>query len=110
MDVSNRVRAQMRKVVADRHRKKNIGRAHDQAYRDAIVAEKLTERLQQRVKGAIDRKLSDVGAASRRDLQNACSSVIKPEFPPVFDLLLDQGYLVVEGGEGIGKLYRLANP
>lgn len=80
------------------------------AERELIIAEKLTEDRQQRVKGAIDRKLSSVGAASRRDLQNACSSVIKPEFPAVFHLLLDQGYLVEEGDEETGKLYRRANP
>ncbi len=105
--MSNRVRADMRRVVADRHRKTNTARAHDQADREAIIAEKLSEKNQQRVIDAITRKLTTVGAATRRDLQRVCDPSIARDFPAVFDLFVDQGYLVAEGGEGNATLYRL---
>ena len=109
IDMSNRVRADMRRVVADRHRRTNTARAYDQADREAIIAEKLSEKTQQRVVNAITRKLSRVGAATRRNLQRACDSLIARDFPAVFDLMVDQGLLVAEGGEGDATRYRLAS-
>ena len=109
IDMSNRVRADMRRVVADRHRRTNTARAYDRADREAIIAEKLSEKTQQRVVNAITRKLSRVGAATRRNLQRACDSLIARDFPAVFDLMVDQGLLVAEGGEGDATRYRLAS-
>jgi hypothetical protein len=108
IELSNRVRADMRRVVADRHRRTNTARAHDQADREAIIAEKLSEKTQQRVEKAITRKLSRVGAATRRELQRACDSSISRDFPAVFDLYVDQRLLVVDGGEGDATRWRLA--
>ena len=107
MDVSNRVRAETRAAVVDRHRRKNTARAHEQADREAIIAEKLSEKNQQRAAKAITRKLQRVGAATRRELQQTCDSSLSRDFPAVFDLLVDQGDLVAEGGEGNATQYRL---
>ena len=105
--VSNQQRAGLRQAVADRRRRENTARAHDQADRDAIVAVKLAEKTQERTRQTIIRKLERVGAATRRELHRACSSAFQRDFPAVFDWMLDQGLLVVEGGEGNATRYRL---
>jgi hypothetical protein len=108
IELSNRVRAEMWDVIADRHRKANTARAHGQADRETIIARRLTEDRHQRVVKAITHKLKRVGTATRRELQRACDSSIARDFPAAFDLLVDQHLLVVEGGEDDATRWRLA--
>ncbi len=87
--VSNRVRAEMRQVVKDRHRRVNSARAHAEADRQAIIGERTAEATQRRVSEAIQRKLERVGRATKRQLQKSCTTAIRRDFEPVFDLLLE---------------------
>jgi len=106
--VSKRARDDVRFVLDDRRRNANVAKAHNQADREAIIAERLTEERQQRVAKAISRKLQRVGAASRKDLLQACDSTIRQDFAPVFDLLFDTGFLVCcEETEGRAPKYRM---
>jgi len=68
LDVSKQVRDNTHRVLAESRRRTNTARAHDQADREAIIAEKLSETNHQRVVRAITRKLSRAGAATRREL------------------------------------------
>jgi hypothetical protein len=98
--VSNRLRGDMRRVVAERRKRVNSARAHEQADRQAIVVDRLSEQSQQRVSEAIVRKLQRVGQATRRDLRDSVTTAIRTEFNPVFELLLDSGAVVrCEGGD-----------
>jgi hypothetical protein len=109
IDVSNRVRSEMRAVITERHRSANTARAHDQADREAIITDRLSERTQQRVKRAISNKLQLVGQASRRVLKKNCDKKIRGEFDTVFDLLVDTGFLVCcETGDGRADTFKLA--
>lgn len=94
IDVSNRVRDQMKQVIEDRNRKVNTARAHAQAERQNIIDDRLGERRQQRVAGAIRRKLDRVGQATRRELLKSCTHELRSDFDPVFDALLDTGVVV----------------
>lgn len=108
MEVSQRVRADMRQVIAETRRRENTARAHDAADRQAIVEARLTDERQQRVSKAIIGKLKRTGQATRRELRMACTQAIRGDFDPVFDLFLDKQLIVpCEGGEGRG--YRI-NP
>ena len=107
LDVSRRVRRDTKATIDEHHRRKNTARAHGEADRVAIIAEKLSETNHQRVVKTIARKLKKVGTATRRELQRACDSSIARDFPAAFDLLVDQGLLVVEEGEGNETRYRL---
>jgi hypothetical protein len=109
IDVSASVRAGLHAAVEARRRRENAARAHDQADRQTIVEERLTDKRQQRVAKAIRSKLQRVGAAERRDLLQACDSSIRADFSSVFNLLVDQGDLVVQGDAGARTLYRLAD-
>ncbi len=109
LDVSKQVRSDTHRVLAESRRRTNTVRAHDQADREAIIAEKLSETNHQRVVNAITRKLKRVGSATRRELQRACDSSISRDFPAVFDSLVDQELLVIEGGEGNEARYRLTS-
>jgi hypothetical protein len=102
IDVSTQTRAGLAAAVAARTRRENTARALDAADRQAIIADRLSEESQQRVARAITGKLKRVGSSTRRDLLMACHSSIRAEFPTVFDLFLDKGFIVqcdvVEGG------------
>lgn len=106
LEVSNRVRAEMAKVVRDRSRRENSARAHALADRQVIIDDRLSEDRQQRVSGAIQRKLQRVGQATRRELFKSCTKAIRDDFDPVFDSLLDSGVIVpcAEGNQ-----YRLGS-
>ena len=79
-----------------------------QADRDEIVRDRLTKRAQERVLGAIERKLQRVGIATRGDLERACHKTLRDEFDHVFETLIDTGLLVeAEGGEGRVERYEL---
>ena len=109
LDVSRRVRDDMRWVIDDRRRRENTARAHDQADRDAIIAVRLAEESQKRVAQAITRKLRRVATAKRVDLRRACDVSIRGDFDPVFDLFLDKGFIVCcEGRDGRADEYELA--
>ncbi len=90
IDVSVRVRAQMRVAVDDARRGRNTAKAHDQAEREQIVTERLADAAQKRVVKGICSKLRRVGQATRSELRANCASAIRGEFDPVFDMLLDQ--------------------
>ena len=64
--VSKRARDDVRFVLDDRRRNANVAKAHNQADREAIIAERLTEERQQRVAKAISRKLQRVGQRAGR--------------------------------------------
>ena len=109
IEVSTQVREGLRAAVADRSRRDNVARALDQADREAIIRERLTEDAQQRVAKAITNKLKRVGKAKRHDLRRACDVSIRGDFDPVFDMFIDKGFLVsCEGGDGHADLYELA--
>lgn len=106
IDVSTRVRADMRRAVDDAHRRRNAGRAYDRAEQEAIIAERLSDESQRRVVRAITGKLKRVRRATRRELMMACHSSIRREFETVFDLFVEKRFIAVcEGGEGHGARY-----
>lgn len=90
LDVSKRVRADMRLVIEESRRRQNTAKAHDQADREQIVKERLSEESQRRVVKAICGKLRRLGRATRSDLRVACAQAIRGEFDPVFEMMLDQ--------------------
>ncbi|MCF6391041.1 bifunctional DNA primase/polymerase [Mycobacterium sp. MBM] len=107
IEVSNRVRTDLKRQLADRRKRDNRAKAHAQADRQQIIDERQGEDRHTRVWKAIVRKLSKVQAATRRDLQRACDSTVARDFPAVFDSAVDQGKLVTEG-EGNARIYRLS--
>jgi hypothetical protein len=90
VDMSIRVRDQMRVAVDNARRRQNSAKAHDQAEREAIIAERLSNEAQRRVVKAVCSKLRRVGRATRKDLRVACAAVIRGEFDAVFEMLVDQ--------------------
>ncbi len=109
LDVSKQVRADLRTAVADRRRRDNTARAHDQADREQIVAARLDDDRQKRVSLAIIRKLKRTGRATRRELRIACTRAIRDDFDPVFEMLVDKEFLVCQpGGDGRADEYKLA--
>jgi hypothetical protein len=109
IEVSAKVRTELCEASAAKRRRENSARARDQADRQTIIEAHMTDQRHQRVVKAIRSKLQRVGAAERRNLQQACDSSIRADFRAVFDLLLDQHVLVMEGGNGDRTLYRLAD-
>lgn len=109
LDVSRRVRDDMRVALAERRRKENSARAYDQADREAIIAARLSEDSQQRVAKAITRKLERTGSATRRELRMACTVAIRGDFDTVFDLFTDKGFIVCRPVDGHADRYALAD-
>jgi hypothetical protein len=108
VDVSTGVRDGLRATVSARSRRENTAKALDQADRDAIVRERLSDDSQKRVAQAVTRKLKRVGAATRHDLRVACDSSIRRDFPTVFDLFIDKGFVeLCEGSDGHAHRYQL---
>jgi hypothetical protein len=101
IEVSNTVRADLKRVVADRRRRDNNAKAHAQADRQQIIDERLTEDRQRRVASAIVRKLQRETRATKRDLRKAVTTSIRAEFDPVLDVLLENGTIACgDDGEG----------
>ena len=96
VEESNRVRGKAQASFADAHRRRNTARAHEQAEREAFVSERLTEARSKRVHKAITSKLGKVKWCTRKDLRNACDSSIRDDFNFVFEMYLDEGFLVEE--------------
>jgi hypothetical protein len=69
IDVSNKVRASLRSAVAAQRSRENKAVATDQAERELIILDRLTERNEKRVAHAIIRKLEMVRTATRRELR-----------------------------------------
>jgi hypothetical protein len=110
VDVSTSVRDGLRAASSARARRENTAKAMDQADREAIIRERLSEDSQKRVAQAITRKLQRVGEATRYDLRMACDSSIRPDFPTVFDLFRDKGFVEISGGsDGHAERYQLAD-
>jgi hypothetical protein len=109
IEVSARVRQELREAASTKCRRENTARAHAQADRQKIIEERRTTDHWERVEKAIRSKLGRVGKASRRELLHACDSSIRREFPTVFDVLLEQGILVAEGDDDGVVDYRLSD-
>lgn len=77
IDVSNKVRASLRSAVAAQRSRENKAVATDQAERELIILDRLTERNEKRVAHAIIRKLEMVRTATRRELRWACKTSIR---------------------------------
>jgi hypothetical protein len=90
IEVSVAVREEQRAAVDQARRRHNRGKANDQADREEIVAERLSEQAQKRIVKGIFSKLRRVGNATRSQLRVSCAATIRGEFDPVFDMLLDQ--------------------
>jgi hypothetical protein len=90
LDVSRRVRDDMQIVIEESRRRQNTAKAHDQADREQIVKERLTDHAQKRAVKAICGKLRRVDRATRSDLRRSCALAIRGEFEPVFEMMLDQ--------------------
>ena len=99
IEVSNRVRADLKTVMADRRSRDNRARAHAQADRQQIVDERMTEDRQRRVAKAIVRKLEREASATKRELRKAVTTSIRVDFDPVLDVLLDNGTVCCRDGE-----------
>jgi hypothetical protein len=97
--VSTRVRAEVRAAVEERRRRTNRARAHDQAEREEIVAERLLEGKQQRVAKSVLRKLSKGGHVTRRELRHTLDSSVRSELDPVLEILLEQRQVMLSPGE-----------
>jgi hypothetical protein len=99
IEVSNQVRASVQVVVEESRRQENTARAHAQADREEVIAERLTEYREQRVWKAVVRRLKRTKRASRPDLYRACHSSIRGDLDPVLSLLLEEG-VIVSCGDG----------
>ena len=100
IDVSVRVRAQMRTAVDDARRRQNTAKAHDRAEREQIVTERLADHAQRRVVKAIFGKLRRVERATRAELLRGCAADVRSEFGPVFEMLLDKHIIAACGQRG----------
>lgn len=105
IEVSNRVRAEMKQVVYDRQKRANTAKAHAEADRQAILGERQDRHTEQRVEKAIQNKLTRVGRATKRELRKSCTLAIRRDFDPVFDKLLETEVIVACGD---GDHYELA--
>jgi hypothetical protein len=110
LEVSRRVRDDMRFAVEEKRRRENAARANADADRQAILDARLDDDRQKRVAKAITAKLKRTRRATRRQLRMACTQAIRGDFDTVFDLFVDKGFLIcIEGGEGRADEYEL-NP
>ncbi len=105
IEVSNRVRAEMKQVVHDRQKRANTAKAHAEADRQAILGERQDRHTEQRVEKAIQNKLTRVGRATKRELLKSCTYAIRRDFDPVFDKLLETEVIIPCGD---GDHYELA--
>lgn len=98
IDVSNRVRAEMKQIVHDSQKRANTARAHAEADRQSILGERQVQDGERRVQKAIKAKLSRVTRATKRELRKSCAHAIRRDyFDPVFDKLLETGVIVQSG-------------
>lgn len=103
LDISKQVRDEMQHAIANKRRQENTARAYDRADQQAIVESRLDDKRQKRVADAITRKLERVGRATRRELRQCCTQAIRADFDPVFDLFIDEGFIVECDGSGDGR-------
>lgn len=99
LEMSTFTREGMAKVLADKNKRLNAGRAHAQADREAVLEERRASRIEDRVKNAITKKLRRVGKATRSELRRTCDSTVRPSFDGVFDTLVEEGSIVCCEGE-----------
>jgi hypothetical protein len=109
IEVSTKVRTGLRAEVEARRRRENTAKARDQADRQATVEVLLADSHQRRVRNAIERKLKRVNEAAEYELEKACDSSIRDDFKFVFDLCLEEGFIVCcdKGGDGRAARYCL---
>jgi hypothetical protein len=100
IDMSIRVRDQMRATVDAAHRRRNTAKALDRAEQEQIIAERLADHQQRRVAKAIFSKLRRTGRATRSELRVACAVTIRSEFDPVLEMLIDQHVIAACGQRG----------
>lgn len=99
LEMSTFTREAMAKVLADKNKRLNAGRAHAQADREAVLEERRVSRTEDRVTNAITKKLGRVGKATRSELRRACDSTVRSSFDGVFDTLVEEGSVVCCEGE-----------
>lgn len=105
LDVSARVRDEMKQVVRDRHQRVNNAKAHAEADRRAIIGDRQEQHNKKRVEKAIRNKLTRDGSATKRQLRKSCTLTIRHDFDSVFDKLLETEVIVACGD---GDKYELA--
>lgn len=105
VEVSNRVRADIRQIFQERQKRANAARAHAEADRQAIIGDRQAQDTERRLQKAIRNKLIRVGRATKRQLVKSCTYAIRREFDPVFDKLLETEVIVACGD---GDHYELA--
>lgn len=98
IDISTRTRAGAQADVDNQRRKTNRAKAHDQAERELIVSERLTEGRQTRAAKAVIRKLGKVRKATRRELRHTLDSSVRSELDSALDIMVEQGTVAMRAG------------
>ncbi|PJE01901.1 hypothetical protein [Mycobacterium sp.] len=94
IELSGRVRNQIRDAVAKSRKRANTTRALDTADRQLIIDARVTDDHQRRVAKAIVAKLERQKLATKNELRKAVSASIRGEFGNVLDALLHDGTVV----------------
>ena len=111
IEVSNRVRSDLQRQVADRRKRDNRARAHADADRQQIIDEREVARRQRRIEDGILRKLgkADIsGWMSGSELRRSLAHSLRQDFDPVVETLVELGKVAISTAEQGGTRYRLA--
>lgn len=98
IDLSTATRTSAQAAVAAQRKNANRAKAHDQADRELIISERLTEGRQTRAGRSILRKLNKVGKATRRELRHFLDSSVRSELDSVLDIWVGEGTLTMTAG------------
>lgn len=93
LDVSTATRSAMRSAVDEARRRDNRARGRADAEREVIKVERLEESAIARTRKAILSKLEADKRATRSKLRQACTSILRDYFDPVFDALIGDGFV-----------------
>jgi hypothetical protein len=105
MAVSDATRARVRRVLETEAAKRNLGRAHAEAERSAVVEEHREERMVLAAVRAVQRGLAEGGRVPHNELRRRLSSRYRPFFDDAIERLVSVGAVVV-GGDEEGKWYQ----
>lgn len=97
-DMSQRVRADIKLVLAERRRRENAAKAHEQAERDEIVADHAEERVYSRARAAVVRRLEKGGVVSRKSIRTSMRSELKRHLDSVLADLISEGIVIERAG------------
>lgn len=97
---SSQTRAAAQAAVDAKRKHVNRARAHDQAERDLIVADRIATDRQKRVWAYVHRKLSKEGRVTRRALTQGIDSEIRSDLNPVLESMVEQGEVILYAGIG----------